>query len=260
MIPIKKLAALPRVPAPGEEEISALDAVAKRTAIFVCGGEHELNGKDFGELTFYKKSVDLRGSCLTLTPLLRVFISDTGKTAIIRDGEDNARHGEIRNIIQRILYVSYSIIHTESAVTVGRKFLGDGTINDPTGFIDFRVENSRFEKDRARAKTEQEIMKGYFAKLPERKLSADDELFIRQNVIFERFLFRFSKKVLSDPITGERVRAYYVFCAACGQVEEVDMYAYGPEYRHGEKARQRWNDTQHGRTSLAGKKQCGIAS
>ena len=237
MIPIKKLAALPRMPAPGEEEIRAFDTAVKRTAMYVTGGEHELKGKVFGELTYYQKVFDLRGSCLTLTPLLRVFISDTGKTAIIRDGEDNARHGEIRNIIQRISYVSYSIIHTESAVTVGRKFLGDGTINDPTGFIDFRVENSRFEKDRARAKTEQEIMKGYFAKLPERKLSADDELFIRQNVIFERFLFRFSKKVLSDPITGERVRAYYVFCAACGQVEEVDMYAYGPEYRHGEKAR-----------------------
>ena len=237
MIPIKKLAALPRMPAPGEEEIRAFDTAAKRTAIYVTGGEHELKGKVFGELTYYKKAVDLRGSCLTLTPLLRVFISESGKTAIIRDGEDHARHGEIGNIIQRISYANYPIIHAGSAVTVGRKFLGDETINDPTGFIDWRVENSRFEKDRARAKTEQEIMKGYFAKLPERKLSADDELFIRQNVIFERFLFRFSKKVLSDPITGERVRAYYVFCAACGQVEEVDMYAYGPEYRHGEKAR-----------------------
>ena len=237
MIPIKKLAALPRMPAPGEEEIRALDTAAKRTAIYVSGGEHELKGKVFGELTYYKKVFDLRGSCLTLTPLLRVFISDTGKTAIIRDGEDHARHGEIRNIIRRILYVSYPIIHTESAVTVGRKFIGDDTINDPTGFIDRRVENSRFDKERARAKTEQEIMKGYFAKLPERKLSADDELFIRQNVIFERFLFRFSKKVLQNPITGERVRAYYVYCAACGQVEEVDVYSHAPEYRHGEKAR-----------------------
>ena len=237
MIPIKKLAALPRMPAPGEEEIRALDTAAKRTAIYVSGGEHELKGKVFGELTYYKKAFDLRGSCLTLTPLLRVFISESGKTAIIRDGEDHARHGEIGNIIQRISYANYPIIHAGSAVTVGRKFLGDDTINDPTGFIDFRVENARLEKGRARAKTDQEIMKGYFAKLPERKLSADDELFIRQNVIFERFLFRFSKKVLSDPITGERVRAYYVFCAACGQVEEVDMYAYGPEYRHGEKAR-----------------------
>ena len=237
MIPIKKLAALPRMPAPGEEEISALDAVAKRTAIFVCGGEHELNGKAFGELTYYKKAFDVSDNCLTLTPLLRVFISESGKTAIIRDGEDHARHGEIGNIIQRISYANYPIIHAGSAVTVGRKFLGDDTINDPTGFIDFRVENARLEKGRARAKTDQEIMKGYFAKLPERKLSADDELFIRQNVIFERFLFRFSKKVLQNPITGERVRAYYVFCAACGQVEEVDMYAYGPEYRHGEKAR-----------------------
>ena len=237
MIPIKKLAALPRMPAPGEEEIRALDTAAKRTAIYVTGGEHELKGKVFGELTYYKKAVDLRGSCLTLTPLLRVFISRDGHTAIIRDGEDHARHGEIRNIIWRISYVDYTIIHTESAVTVGRKFLGDETINDPTGFIDWRVENSRFEKERARAKTEQEIMKDYFAKLPGRKLSADDELFIRQNVIFERFLFRFSKKVLQNPITGERVRAYYVFCAACGQVEEVDAYPYAPEYRHGEKAR-----------------------
>lgn len=237
MIPIKKLAALPRMPAPGEEEIRAIDTVAKRTAIYVSGGEHELKGKVFGELTYYKKAVDLRGSCLTLTPLLRVFISGSGKTAIIRDGEDHARHGEIRNIIQRISYSYYPIIHAGSAVTVGRKFLGDETINDPTGVIDWRVENARFEKERARAKTEQEIMKGYFAKLPERKLSADDELFIRQNVIFERFLFRFSKKVLSDPITGERVRAYYVYCAACGQVEEVDVYSHAPEYRHGEKAR-----------------------
>ena len=237
MIPIKKLAALPRMPAPDEEEIRAFDTAAKRTAIYVTGGEHELKGKVFGELTYYKKAVDLRGSRLRLTPLLRVFISESGKTAIIRDGEDHARHGEIRNIIQRITYAYYPIIHAGSAVTVGRKFLGDETINDPTGFIDFRVENSRFEKERTRAKTEQEIMKGYFAKLPGRKLSADDELFIRQNVIFERFLFRFSKKVLSNPITGERVRAYYVFCAACGQVEEVDMYAYGPEYRHGKKAK-----------------------
>ena len=237
MIPIKKLAALPRMPAPGEEEIRAFDTAVKRTAIYVTGGEHELKGKVFGELTYYKKAFDLRGSCLTLTPLLRVFISESGKTAIIRDGEDHARHGEIRNIIQRISYAYYPIIHARSAVTVSRKFLGDDTINDPTGFIDFRVENSRFEKDRARAITEQEIMKEYFAKLPERKLSADDELFIRQNIIFERFLFRFSKKVLQNPITGERVRAYYVYCAACGQVEEVDAYPYAPEYRHGEKAR-----------------------
>lgn len=237
MIPIKKLAALPRMPAPGEEEIRAFDTAAKRTAIYVTGGEHELKGKVFGELTYYKKAVDLRGSCLTLTPLLRVFISRDGHTAIIRDGEDHARHGEISNIIWRILYFNSPIIHAESAVAVGRKFLGDGTINDPTGFIDWRVENSRFEKDRARAKTEQEIMKGYFAKLPERKLSAYDELFIRQNVIFERFLFRFSKKVLQNPITGERVRAYYVYCAACGQVEEVDVYSHAPEYRHGKIAR-----------------------
>ena len=237
MIPIKKLAALPRMPAPGEEEIRAFDTAAKRTAIYVTGGEHELKGKVFGELTYYKKAVDLRGSCLTLTPLLRVFISGSGKTAIIRDGEDHARHGEIRNIIWRISYFNSPMIHTESAVAVGQKFLGDETINDPTGFIDWRVENSRFEKERARAKNEQEIMKDYFAKLPGRKLSADDEFFIRQNVIFERFLFRFSKMVMSNPITGERVRAYYVYCAACGQVEEVDAYPYAPEYRHGEKAR-----------------------
>ena len=63
MIPIKKLAALPRMPAPGEEEIRALDTVAKRTAIYVTGGEHELKGKVFGELTYYKKAFDLRGSC-----------------------------------------------------------------------------------------------------------------------------------------------------------------------------------------------------
>lgn len=237
MIPIKKLAALPRMPAPGEEEIRAFDTVARRTTIFVSGGEHELHGKAFGELTYYKKAFDVSDNCLTLTPLLRVFISRDGHTAIIRDGEDHARHGEISNIIWRILYFNSPMIHTESAVAVGRKFLGDETINDPTGFIDWRVENSRFEKERARAKTEQEIMKDYFAKLPGRKLSADDELFIRQNVIFERFLFRFSKKVLQNPITGERVRAYYVFCAACGQVEEVDVYSYGPEYRHGKKAR-----------------------
>ena len=237
MIPIKKLAALPRMPAPGEEEIRALDTAAKRTAIYVTGGEHELKGKVFGELTYYKKVFDLRGSCLTLTPLLRVFISETGKTAIIRDGEDHARHGEIRNILWRISYVNRSIIHTDSAVAIGRKFLGDDTINDPTGFIDYRVENARFEKERAHAKTEQEIMKDYFSKLPKRKLSAADEFFIRQNVISERFLFRFSKKVVSNPITGERVRAYYVYCAACGQVEEVDMYPYGPDYRHGNKAK-----------------------
>ena len=237
MIPIKKLAGTPRIPAPDDAEVSRLLEQSCWSGIIAVGGEHTVGKKTYGEITYYHLNIarQKKTESRTLKPVLRVFLALDGSHATVWDGEDHARSGEICNIIARKLYTSRQILHTESAFAVGMKYLGCDETDNPTAFIDMQIERKRNAHNQALARTEMSLMLENFAKLPEYRLAASDETFIRRNVISERFLFRFSKKVLADPITGLRQRADFVFCATCGAVEEINPYA-EEDYRHGAHA------------------------
>lgn len=237
MIPIKKLAGTPRIPAPDDAEVSRLLEQSCWSRIIAAGGEHTVGEKTYGEITYYhlinitrQKKAESR----MLKPVLRVFLAPDGSHATVGDGEDHARSGEIGNIIARKFYTGGQILHTESAFAAGMKYLGCGETDNPTVFIDRQVEAKRNRRNAIHAKAKRERMLDAFAKLPEYRLGAEDETFIRRNVISERFLFRFSKKVLADPISGLKRRTEFVFCATCGAIEETDPCA--RDYRHGAHA------------------------
>lgn len=236
MIPVKKLAGTPRIPAPDDAEVSRLLEQSCWSRIFAVGGEHTVGNKTYGEITYYHLNITCqkKAESRTLEPVLRVFLALDGSHATVRDGEDHARSGEIGNIISRKFYTGGQILHTGSAFAVGMKYLGCDETDNPTAFIDMQIKCQRDAHNQALARTETSLMLENFAKLPEYRLAASDETFIRRNVISERFLFRFSKKVLADPITGLRQRADFVFCATCGAVEWTDPCA--GDYRHGAHA------------------------
>lgn len=236
MIPVKKLAGTPRIPAPDDAEVSRLLEQSCWSRIFAVGGEHTVGKKTYGEITYYHLNIarQKKTESRTLDPVLRVFLALDGSHATVWDGEDHARSGEICNIIARKLYTGGQILHTGSAFAVGMKYLGCYENENPTAFIDWQIECKRNAHNRALARSETSLMLENFAKLPEYRLTASDETFIRRNVISERFLFRFSKKVLADPITGLRQRANFVFCATCGAVEMTDPIAFC--YNHGARA------------------------
>lgn len=236
MIPIKKLAGTPRIPAPDDAEVSRLLEQSCWSRIIAVGGEHTVGKKTYGEITYYHLNIarQKKTESRTLEPVLRVFLALDGSHATVWDGEDHARSGEICNIIARKLYTGGQILHTESAFAIGMKYLGCYENDNPTAFIDRQIECKRNAHNQALARTETSLMLEAFAKLPEYRLTASDETFIRRNVISERFLFRFSRKVLADPITGLRQRANFVFCATCGAVEMTDPIAFC--YNHGARA------------------------
>lgn len=236
MIPIKKLAGTPRIPAPDDAEVSRLLEQSCWSRIFAVGGEHTVGNKTYGEITYYHLNItrQKKTESRTLEPVLRVFLALDGSHATVWDGEDHARSGEICNIIARKFYTGGQILHTGSAFAVGMKYLGCGETDNPTVYIDMQIERKRNAHNQALARTEMSLMLEAFAKLPEYRLTASDETFIRRNVISERFLFRFSKKVLADPITGLRQLEDFVFCATCGAIEWTDPSA--GEYRHGARA------------------------
>lgn len=236
MIPIKKLAGTPRIPAPDDAEVSRLLEQSCWSRIFAVGGEHTVGNKTYGEITYYNLNITCqkKTESRTLEPVLRVFLALDGSHATVRDGEDHARSGEIGNIISRKFYTGGQILHTESAFAAGMKYLGCGETDNPTTYIDRQVEAKRNRRNAIHAKAERARMLDAFAKLPEYRVSAEDETFIRRNVISERFLFRFSKKVLADPISGLKRRTEFVFCATCGAVEETDPCV--GDYRHGAHA------------------------
>lgn len=236
MIPIKKLAGTPRIPAPDDAEVSRLLEQSCWSRIIAVGGEHTVGKKTYGEITYYHLNIarQKKTESRTLEPVLRVFLALDGSHATVWDGEDHARSGEICNIIARKLYTGGQILHTGSAFAVGMKYLGCGETDNPTAYIDRQVEAKRSLRNAIHAKAERARMLDAFAKLPEYRLGAEDETFIRRNVISERFLFRFSKKVLADPISGLKRRTEFVFCATCGAIEETDPCV--GDYRHGAHA------------------------
>lgn len=233
MIPIKKLAGTPRIPAPDDAEVSRLLEQSCWSRIIAVGGEHTVDEKTYGEITYYHLNItrQKKAESRTLEPVLRVFLAPGGSHATVGDGEDHARSGEIGNIIARKFYTGGRILHTESAFAAGMKYLGCGETDNPTAYIDSQVEAKRNRRNAIHAKAERARMLDAFAKLPEYRVSAEDETFIRRNVISERFLFRFSKKVLADPISGLKRRTEFVFCATCGAVEGTDPCV--GDYRHG---------------------------
>lgn len=236
MIPIKKLAGTPRIPAPDDAEVSRLLEQSCWSRIIAVGGEHTVGEKTYGEITYYHLNITRpkKAEGRTLEPVLRVFLAPDGSHATVWDGENHARSGEICNIIARKFYTGRQRLHTESAFAVGMKYLGCGETDNPTAYIDRQVEAKRSRRNAIHAKAERARMLDAFAKLPEYRLGVEDETFIRRNVISERFLFRFSKKVLADPITGLKRRTEFVFCATCGAIEETDPCA--GDYRHGAHA------------------------
>ena len=236
MIPIKKLAGTPRIPAPDDAEVSRLLEQSCWSRIFAVGGEHTVGNKTYGEITYYNLNITCqkKTESRTLEPVLRVFLALDGSHATVRDGEDHARSGEIGNIISRKFYTGGQILHTESAFAAGMKYLGCGETDNPTVYIDRQVEAKRNRRNAIHTKAERARMLDAFAKLPEYRLGVEDETFIRRNVISERFLFRFSKKVLVDPISGPKWRTEFVFCATCGAIEETDPCV--GDYRHGAHA------------------------
>lgn len=236
MIPVKKLAGTPRIPAPDDAEVSRLLEQSCWSRIIAVGGEHTVGEKTYGEITYYHLNITRpkKAESRTLEPVLRVFLAPDGSHATVWDGENHARSGEICNIIARKFYTGRQRLHTESAFAVGMKYLGCGETDNPTAYIDRQVEAKRSRRNAIHAKAERARMLDAFAKLPEYRLGVEDETFIRRNVISERFLFRFSKKVLADPITGLKRRTEFVFCATCGAIEETDPCA--GDYRHGAHA------------------------
>ena len=220
MIPIKKLAGTPRIPAPDDAEVSRLLEQSCWSRIFAVGGEHTVGNKTYGEITYYNLNITCqkKTESRTLEPVLRVFLALDGSHATVRDGEDHARSGEIGNIIARKFYTGGQILHTESAFAAGMKYLGCGETDNPTVFIDRQVEAKRNRRNAIHAKAKRERMLDAFAKLPEYGLGAEDET------------------VLADPITGLRQRADFVFCATCGAVEWIDPYPCAGDYRHGAHA------------------------
>lgn len=236
MIPIKKLSGTPRIPAPDDAEMSRLLEQSCWSRIIAVGGEHTVGEKTYGEITYYHLNItrQKKAESRTLEPVLRVFLAPDGSHATVWDGENHARSGKICNIIARKFYTGGQILHTESAFAVGMKYLGCGETDNPTAYIDRQVEAKRSRRNAIHTKAERARMLDAFAKLPEYRLGVEDETFIRRNVISERFLFRFSKKVLADPITGLKRRTEFVFCATCGAIEETDPCA--GDYRHGARA------------------------
>lgn len=150
MIPIKKLAGTPRIPAPDDAEVSRLLEQSCRSRIFAVGGEHTVGNKTYGEITYYHLNItrQKKTESRTLEPVLRVFLALDGSHATVWDGEDHARSGEICNIIARKFYTGGQILHTESAFAAGMKYLGCGETDNPTVYA---VRLSELEKAAAAA-------------------------------------------------------------------------------------------------------------